>query len=79
MEFNQKHYKYSMRNIPTPSENLHRTTLIEKVEFLMKRMRRKANLFKRSEKRQLNPFHYVFKVENVCHNIRSLFFLKVIC
>ena len=32
MEFNQKHYNYSIKNIPTPSEKLHRRMLIEKVE-----------------------------------------------
>ena len=61
MEFNQKHYKYSMKNIPNPSEKLYRTTLIEKVELLVKRLRRRAHLFERSEKRKSNPFHYVFK------------------
>ena len=61
MEFNQKYYNYSMKNIPIPPEKLFRTTLIEKVELLIIRMRWKAHLFESSGKGQSNPLHYVFK------------------
>ena len=61
MEFNQKYYKYSMKNIPIPSKKLYREMLIEKVELLIKRMRWKAHLFESSGKGQSNPLHYVFK------------------
>ena len=61
MEFNQKYYNYSMKNIPIPSEKLYRTTLIEKVELLIKQMRWKAHLFEGSGKGQSNPLHYVFR------------------
>ena len=50
-----------MKNIPIPSEKLYRTTLIEKVELLIKQMRWKAHLFESSRKGQPNPLHYVFK------------------
>ena len=61
MEFNQKYYNYSMKNIPIPSEKLYRTRLIEKVELLIKRMRWKAHLYESSGKGKSNPLHYVFK------------------
>ena len=48
MEFNQKYYKYSMKNIHIPSKKLYREMLIEKVELLIKRMRWKAHLFESS-------------------------------
>ena len=52
---------YSMKNIRIPSVKLYRTTLIEKVELLIKRMRWKAHLFESSGKRQSNLLDYVFK------------------
>ena len=61
MEFNQKYYNYSMKNKPIPSEKLYRTTLIEKVELLIKRLRRKAHLFVSSGKGQSNLLHYLSK------------------
>ena len=64
MQFSQKDYNYSMKNKPIPSEKLYRTTLIEKVELLIKRMRWKAHLFESSEKRLTNPLHYVFRSRN---------------
>ena len=36
-EFNPKYYNYSMKNIPSPSEKLYKTILIEKVELLIKK------------------------------------------
>ena len=48
MEFNQKHYNYFMKNTHIPSEKLYRTTLIEKVELLIKRMGWKVHLFESS-------------------------------
>ena len=65
-----------MKNIPTPSEKLYRTTLIEKVEFLMKRMRWKAHPFKIREKRQLNPFYYVFKGRKCLPQHKELIFFE---
>ena len=59
MEFNQKYYNYSMKNIPIPSEKLYRTTLTERVELLIKRMEWKAHLFENSGKGQSNPLHFV--------------------
>ena len=50
-----------MKNIPIQVEKLYRTTLIDKVELWIKRMRWKAHLFQSSGKRQSNPLHYVFK------------------
>ena len=59
MEFSQKDYNHSIKNKPIPSEKLYRTTLIEKVELLIKRMRWKAHLFESSGKGQSNPLHYL--------------------
>ena len=61
MEFNRKKYNYSMKNIPLPSEKMYKTTLIEKVELLIKRMRWKAHLYESSQSHQSNPMHYIFK------------------
>ena len=61
MEFNQKYYNYSMKNIPIPSEKTYKMALLEKVELLTKRMRWKAHLFENSDLRHNNPLHYIFK------------------
>ena len=61
MEFNQKHYNYSMKNLPIPSEKLYKMMLLEKVELLVKRMRWKVHLFENNDIRQCNPLHYIFK------------------
>ena len=61
MEFNQKYYSYSMKNIPIPSEKLYKMTLLEKVELLVKRIRWKAHLFGNNNMRQSSPLHHIFK------------------
>ena len=61
MEFNQKYYSYSMKNIPIPSEKLYKTTLLEKVKLLVKRIRWKAHLFENNNTQQSNPLHHIFK------------------
>ena len=61
MEFNQKYYNYSMKNIPIPSEKTYKMALLEKVELLTKRMRWKAHLFENSDLRHSNLLHYIFK------------------
>ena len=59
MEFNQKCYNYSMKNIR--SKKLYKIYLIQKVELYLKRLRWKAHMFESSGKGQPNPLHYVFK------------------
>ena len=49
-----------MKNILIPSKKLYKITLFENVEFLLKRMRWKANLFENNIQ-QYNPLHYTFK------------------
>ena len=61
MEFSQKYYNYSMKNIPIPSEKMYKMALLEKVELLIKRMRWKAHLFENSDLRHSNLLHYIFK------------------
>ena len=41
----QRNFPYSMENIPVPSKKLYLKVLIDKVEILIKRMRRKALFF----------------------------------
>ena len=55
------HYKYSTKNIPIPSEKHYKTTLINKVELLMKRMRWKAHLTDRNYIGNANRLFHIFK------------------
>ena len=72
MEFNQKYYNYSMKNIPIPSKKLYRTTLIENVDLLIKQIRSKAHLFESSGKGQSNPLHYVLPTTDSYFEIMQL-------
>ena len=69
MEFNQKYYNYSIKNIPIPSGNLYKKTLIEKVGLLIKRMKWKAYLLESKEKGQPNPL--IFKIKSLCNLLPS--------
>ena len=55
------HYNYSMKNIPTPSEKLCKTTSINKVEVLIKGMRLIAHLTDSNYIGHANPLFYMFK------------------
>ena len=61
MEFKRIHYNYSMKNIPVPSEKLYKTTLINKVELLIKRMRWKAHLTDSNYIGYANLLFYIFE------------------
>ena len=61
MEFKWIHYNYSMKNIPMLSEKLHKTTLTNKMELLIKRMRWKGHLTDSSYAGHANPLFYIFK------------------
>ena len=50
-----------MKNIPIPSEKLHKIRLLEKLELLVKRMKWKVYLFENNNIQQSNPLHYIFK------------------
>ena len=65
MEFIQKYYNYSVKNISIPWENLYKITLLKKVELLVKRMRRKVHLFENNIIRQHNPLNYTFKSRKI--------------
>ena len=71
MEFNQKYYNYSMKNIPIPSEKLYKITILEKVELLVKGTRWKAYLFENNNILQSHPLHYIFKSRKLHHNITT--------
>ena len=61
MEFNQKYYGYSMKNIPIKLEKLYKMTLLKKIELFVKRMRWKVHLFENNSIQQSNPLHHNFK------------------
>ena len=61
MEFKWIHYNYSMKNIPIPSEKLYKTTLINKVEPLIKRLRWKAHLTDSNYIGHTNHLLHIFK------------------
>ena len=50
-----------MKKIPIPSEKLHKITLLEKLELLVKRMKWKVYLFENNNIQQSNPLNYIFK------------------
>ena len=61
MEFKRIHYNYSMKNNSIPSEKLYKTTLMNKVELLIKRMRWKAHLTDSNYVGHANLLFHIFK------------------
>ena len=47
-------YNYSFKNIPTPTKASYQLVLIEKIESMIKRMRRKALFFLNSDNKENN-------------------------
>ena len=50
-----------MKNIPIPSEKLYKTTLINEVKLLIKRMRWKAQLTDNNYAGYANPLFHIFE------------------
>ena len=70
----RKNFKYSLKNIPVPSEDNYMKTMISKVESLLRRMRWKAFFFdkkKQSGAEEFNSYANVFNQNWNCFESMS--------
>ena len=57
-------FKYSLKNIPTPTKTSYQLMLMEKFESVIKRMRWKAHFYLKKDARNIDYTNYGFKTRN---------------